>query len=359
MRGGESPSAAQPAPSSCDADADPSTLAQRLSAAAPGQTICLASGRYGRFPGAAMPGRVTLRARERAGPHMRILFSDAVDLTLDGMTIAGAELTGSTRDITIRNSAFTAPVTIDGLENANVLLERNTHLDIDAPGDASPARIHLRYSSSQPSGVTVRDSLLAGGDADGIQTGAGMAIVGNEFRHILQHGPNHTDAIQLLGAPGTLVRGNYIHDSSSGIVAYDGLAGAVIEDNVIDLADRRWGIELYSDEGSTVRHNTLPYRPCADDGCGWIDITRKPALPAGAATVVVDNVATGISIANGSTLAAHHHNLVRGRAKSADSVGVPAFVGGRTPADYRGFRLVAGSPGTGAASDGRDAGIGR
>ena len=188
MRGTQPPGAAQPA-SSCDAEADPSTLPERLATAAPGQTICLASGNYGRFVGAVLPGRVTLRARERAGPRMRILFDGAENLMLDGMTIRGAELTGSTRDITIRNSAFNGPVTIDGLENANVLLEHNTHLDIDASGDASPARIHLRYSSAQPSGVTVRDSLLAGGDADGIQTGVGMAIVGNEFRRIRRARP--------------------------------------------------------------------------------------------------------------------------------------------------------------------------
>jgi hypothetical protein len=302
---------------------------------------------------------VTLRARPGADTRMTVVFTNAANLTLDGLTVRGAALSGATRDITIRNSTFTGAVTIDGLEDANVILERNTHRNIDAPDGGSPARIHLGYASARPSGITVRDSLLAGGDADGIQTGVGMSIIGNEFRDILQDGPNHTDAIQLIGAPGTVVRGNYIHRSSTGIVAYDGLARAVIEDNVIDLDARPWGIELYSDAGSTVRHNTLAYRPCHGQPCGWIDVNRKPELAAGGGTVVVDNIATGISISSGSTVAARRGNLLRVGPDAGDGLGIPAFAGGLEPSDYAGFRLAPGSPGTGAASDGRNAGIRR
>ena len=40
-----------------------------------------------------------------------------------------------------------------------------------------------------------------------------------------------------------------------------------------------------------------------------------------------------------------------------DFIGVPVYVGGATPATYADFRLAAGSPGKGAASDGLDIGI--
>ena len=53
----------------------------------------------------------------------------------------------------------------------------------------TPARVHLSYSSETPSGVTIKDSLFDGGNADGIQTGVGVNIIGNEFRNIHETGP--------------------------------------------------------------------------------------------------------------------------------------------------------------------------
>jgi hypothetical protein len=182
-------------------------------------------------------------------------------------------------------------------------------------------------------------------------------IIGNEFRDILEDGPNHTDAIQLLGAPGSVVRGNWIHRTASGIVAYDGLDRAVIEDNVIDLPNRPWGIELYSDAGSTVRHNTLIAGSCDYDlPCGLIALDRKLADAAGRGTIVVDNVAAGIEIQNGSTAAERHHNLLGDGAQPGEWLGTPVFEGGAGPASYAGFALTAGSPGTDLASDGGDVG---
>ena len=208
-----------------------------------------------------------------------------------------------------------------------------------------------------PSGVTVRDSLLAGGDSDGIQSGVGVSIIGNEFRNIVQKGPNHTDAIQLLGASGATIRGNYIHRSSTGIVAYDGLSASVIEDNVLVLTNRPWGIELYSDDGSVIRHNTLKFGSCDFNlPCGQIDLNRKSSDDAGRGTVVIDNVTTGVSIQGGASASARHNNLVRRSAASGDLVGVPEFAGGANPTSYAGFGLAEGSPGRRAASDGADIG---
>ena len=173
----------------------------RLSAAAPRQTICLASGRYGALP-ARDARQGPLRARERAGPHTCASCSaSAVDLTL-----VGDHRRGRAHGFDPRHNDPQLGVHCSGDDRRARERERPARptriLDIDAPGHASPARIHLRYSSSQPSGVTVRDSLLAGGDADGIQTGSGMAIVGNEFPpHPPARPEPHTDAIQLLGAP--------------------------------------------------------------------------------------------------------------------------------------------------------------
>ena len=259
----------------------------------------------------------------------------------------------------IGSPALGSALTIRGLQNANVLLDHNTHLNINAGGQSdSPARIHLSYGGSVHSGVTIQNSLLAGGDSDGIQTGVGVNIINNEFRDIRQGGPNHTDAIQLLGAAGSVIRGNYIHRSATGIVAYDGLSRAVIERNVIDLDGRPWGIELYSDDSSIVRHNTLGYGSCDFNlPCGMIDLSRKSQDDAGRGTVVVDNVATEVSIGNGSAAGARHHNLLRRNVRAGDLGGVPVFVGGANPTSWVGHRLAAGSPGKGRASDGADVGI--
>jgi hypothetical protein len=207
--------------------------------------------------------------------------------------------------------------------------------------------------------VTVAHSLFAGGDSDGIQAGCGLNIIHNEFRDIQFHGPNHTDAIQLIGAAGTVVRGNYFKNTSTGIVAYDGVERALIVDNVLDIDDRAADIELYSDRGSVVRHNTLKHYGGScyfGHPCGTIAVDRKPEDDAGQGTVIVDNIATEVSVSDGSTLARRDHNLVRRFARRGDLRGAPVFVGGRDPTSYRGFRLSARSRGRHAASDGTDIG---
>ena len=80
------------------------------------------------------------------------------------------------------------------------------------------------------------------------------------------------------------------------IVAFDGVARAIIEDNVIDTQGRPWGIELYADSNSIVRHNTLLYRANCDynTACGTIALDHKSSDPAGRGTIIVDNIATSI-----------------------------------------------------------------
>ena len=70
----------------------------------------------------------------------------------------------------------------------------------------------------------------------------------------------------------------------------------IIEDNVVDIR-RPWGIELYADRNSIVRHNTVRHYPdsaCDFTGieCGQIDINRKTVNPAGTGTQVYDNLTT-------------------------------------------------------------------
>lgn len=356
---------------SCAQALDPgSSVAAAVAAAPAGSIICLNSGSYGTvtLSGIVKNPRVTIRSSSGQGAAMRLSISGGTNgIIVDSVTVTGGSITGSTtRNVTIQKSRFTGSMTFTSLSNANVLLDGNTHNNIEGGGQfVSPARLHLNYSASTHSGVTIQNSLMDGGSADGVQTGVGVNILNNEFRNIREGscGDCHTDAIQLLGAPDSVIRGNYIHSSSTGIVAYDGVTRATIEHNVVDLGSggRPWGIELYADLDSVVRHNTLPFRAnCAWNlPCGIIALDRKSADRAGQGTVVVDNIATRIETSNGSTYAERHHNLVRSGAVAGDMSGAPTYVGGANPTTWAGFQLAAGSLGKGAASDppGSDVGV--
>lgn len=334
-------------------------VASAVAAAAPGATICLNSGSYGTVTlnGISKGSAVTVRSASGRGAAMALTVSGGTsNIVIDSVTVTSGNMSGSTtRNITIRNSAFTGGMTFNSLANANVLLDGNTHNNIEGGGQYSrPARLHLSYSSATHSGVTIQNSLMDGGSADGVQTGVGVNILNNEFRNIKEGacGDCHTDAIQLLGASDSVIRGNYIHNSATGIVAYDRVTRATIENNVIDLGSRPWAIELYADTNSVIRHNTLVYRAnCSYNlACGTLALDHKASDPAGRGTIVVDNIVTSIATINGSTYAERHHNLVRSGAVSGDISGAPAYVGGATPTAWAGFQLAAGSPGKGAAS---------
>lgn len=345
---------------SCTQTLNPgANVASAVSSAAAGSTVCLNSGSYGTvtLSGIVKNPRVTIRSTSGKGASFRLTVQSGTNgIVIDSATITGSNFSGNTtRNVTVQNSTFTGHAVFNGLANSNVLFDNNTHNNIQGGGQFdSPARIHLSYTSSTHSGVTIQNSLMDGGSADGVQTGTGVNIIDNEFRNIKEGscGDCHTDAIQLLGATGTVIRGNYIHNVATGIVAFDGVTRALIEHNVVDTGGRPWGIELYADVDSIVRHNTLPYRAGCDysSACGTIALDRKSADPAGRGTIIVDNIATSIRTMNGSTYAERHHNLVRSGAVSGDISGAPIYVGGTIPTTFSGYQLSTGSLGKGSAS---------
>ena len=346
------------AASSCTRNATASTFASEVSAATAGQTVCLASGNYGTFQGTNKA--ITIRAAAGATPTMRYQFgSGDSGFTLTGLSGMGGSISSGASNITVRASAFNSYAQFSSLSNSNILFEGNTHNYINSPSGSPNARIVLGGDPSTHSGVTIRNSVLRGGDSDGVFTGVGVNVIGNEFADICESGPNHTDMIQFAkpanpsqGAGG-VIRGNYFHAggcSTQTLASYDsGTRNVLIEDNVVDTR-RPWGIELYSDEGSIVRHNTVRWYPdseCSFGGteCGYIDITRKSADPPGQGTQVYANVGM-VTVQSGSTVARNDHNV--------DPEAV-RFVGPLT--SYAGFHLAAGSVGKGAAGDGSDVGI--
>lgn len=342
-------------PSGCDLNASPSTFSSVLAGASDGQTICLATGNYGTFQGTSKA--VTIKAADGASPAMQInLASGDANFTIDGLRSMGGDVGAGVHDVTIRNSTFSSWIDFYSGPTPNFVLDHDTFNNIDSPRGAPNARVGLHYGGSTPSGVTLENSLLSGGDSDGVHTGVAVNVIDNEFANICE-GPssyNHTDAMQFEGSLGGVVRGNYFHDRCSGqmLTSYDGgTQGVLIEGNVLDTL-RPAALEFYSDDGSIIRHNTLVWHPPSQceysQNCGQIDLNRKAADPAGRNTQVYDNVTTGVGVNNGSTVARSDHNV--------SGVDVP-YVGGATPNTYSGFHLAPGSVGVGAASDGTNVGI--
>jgi len=360
-----------PAPVHCDRDATPESFASEVSAARSGETVCLASGSYGIWRGTDKA--ITIRPRSGATPSMGIHFTDGGGFTIDGGRTSfkqpwglridqdgiSPNIGGSAKGITIRNTDFSVGISIDGVSDADILLDHNLHHDLN--GFEWSGAVHLSYSSDTPSGVTVQNSLFRDMSADGIPHGPAMRILNNEFSHVepTAAGGNeelHTDAIQAntgcSGGVGSVIEGNYIHDGEQAIGAFDGTCAMTIEDNVVQNFDAHW-ITLGGDRpGSTVSHNTL-----VGPGQRRIDCTSKPGFEP-SLTSIRDNIAGSILVSGDVSCSpgADDHNML----SSADGLnfaGTPRFVGGANPTSYAGFRLALGSPGKNAASDGRDVGI--
>lgn len=366
--GGGPPPAPSPAPS-CDRTATPSTFAAQVAEATAGQTLCLESGSYGTFTGTNKA--ITIRSKTGQDASLGVNF-DANDngFTLASLTITGCGgtcITNGAHDITFRDSKFVGPIMLR-VQNSNIVFDHNTHVDIMAgalQGRLQAFPVGEDYKA--PSGVTVRNSLFAGGDADGVQAHVGMTVINNEFRDICQgtNSAQHTDNVQMVfGATGFVFQHNFVHQTvpcyTQAVAAYDELDHATITDNVIQDDRRTWALELYSDDSSIVDHNTvLGDVNCNfyNNPCGYIDFTSKTVDDAGFGTRATNNIANKITIER-ATLAERSNNMVRlGPALPGDFVGVPVFVGGANPSTYEGYCLAPGSPGKGRAADGSDVGI--
>lgn len=337
----------------CDRTAtDGESLDAEFAAATPGETICLATGDYEIWHGGSKA--VTITAQEGAAPEIFLyLVTGDSDFTLDGVTITGGTITNDTHDITIKNSAITGQIIFYNLENSGILLDNNTHLNINECGGCYGGRVHIGHDSGEPSGVTIQNSLFRGGSASGIETSVQAVIRNNEFDGLRAITLNYY-------AHEAHVVGNYIHDGPTGLVAYNGLSHALVENNVIGTSGRATAMEIGSDDSSIIRHNTFIHRTGCGDGnnqCGELSIGGSPGQDDGFGTVVTDNIVTGIFVRDDATVALQANNLVRHSPGPDDIVGVPVFVGMPNPTALKGYVSADVSPSRNAASDGKDIGI--
>jgi hypothetical protein len=339
--------------------ANPSNLGAVFGAAQGGDVIELAPGDYGQFTGGAKPATVTIRPQAGAAVTMSVAFSSANNIRIEGVTMDGADISGSSKNIAIAGSRFTnsSVVNAASMVNANIVFDRDSFAGIDPCANCYEGRLQVAGQGPGPSGVTIQNSQFGpGGTSDGIQTGAdGVQIVGNEFVGIKQTSATHTDALQLYGATNTVIRGNYFHDIDTAIMAPDGGDHEVIADNVLIGGTYRPAVQLGSHDSTQFVHNTVK----------GIDVfmDKKSENPTPSTNgVVSDNI-----LINGTIHAAPptctncqvSYNLFSSSATESGTnalVGTPVFVGGVNPLGYTGFLLAPGSPGKASASDGADRG---
>ena len=132
-----------------------------------------------------------------------------------------------------------------------------------------------------------------------------------------------------------------------------------------------FSLTWYSDDGSTIRHNTFVSDKCDFNmRCGIINLGYKPGDDRGRGTVIEDNILSSIGAdgngeGGGGARFSSSHNLLRRQRPigPGDVRGAPRYGGppisanvGRKQA-FRRYQLRRGSRGRGNASDGTDRGI--
>jgi hypothetical protein len=348
-----------------DRHATVSNFASTFSAAQGGDTIYLAAGNYGTFAGSAKASTVTIRPESGAVAQINPRFNGAANLKLDGLTITGASLAGTTKNISIVNSRFTGMTTVgDGsaMSNANILFDKDTFDGISACSSCYEGRLSVRgtgKAATTPMGVQVTNSHFGNaGESDGVQIiGAATGVKigpGNLFEGIKQGSyQRHVDSIQLYGSSQTQIVGNYFRGNDTILMAPDGGDRENVSNNVmIGGGAYRPAVQFGHHNGSTFTHNTIK------------DIDINTYVVSGDSNpnrnmIVRDNVAVNATL-NGSGCSACTvtHNLFTKGASGANALtGTPVFVGGTAPTTYAGWALKAGSPGKANASDGKDRGI--
>jgi hypothetical protein len=341
----------------------PASLAREFTRAKAGETICLAAGDYGVFRPDPKTGVVTVRSRSGKDASMALAFGEANNVRVERVTVTSADIGASSRNVTVAHSRFTGLAVIHAgqIADANIVFDANTHVNIDTCASCPAGRVLVEPAGRLPSDATIKNSLFAGGNSDGVRADAnGVRVIGNEFRGLHDQDPFHTDPIQIFGGTHILIRGNYFRDNAvaANIMMADGGDHNVVEDNVMAPGRYTWAITWYSDNRSIIRHNTFADGACSDGvRCGIINLGSKPGAPAGRGTIIRDNVLGGIG-AGGAARPTFRgdHNLSRTATPGPGNVvGMPTYVG--PPGTYAGHRLARGSLGRHNASDGTNRGI--
>jgi hypothetical protein len=362
-----------------------------LTAAVPGETVCVAAGSYGSVPARekSSPG-VTVRPAPgvaRSAVTMRFSWNDsrapAGWLTFDGVTVTDLNLSAPVHDVTWRNSEFSGPSQLNpgaspgannactncpAMNRANLLFEGNDYSMSRCPDNSCSqyhGRITILYASQFDAGITIRGSLFHGACADGVQfggnAGRGVLIQGNVFRDMLQSECNkyypgresqapHIDAVQGVGTCCFVFDSNLVLNNSTGVVNYDGQAPDVVVTNNVFETDGD-AVTVCASRNLRVEHNTIK------SGNVWNCVNH--AGTAATNTTWRNNIQPGpVLVQGGSSFAVNDYNMcLRNTCAGSHSMtATPSWVGGLNPTTFAGYALTGSSPGKGIAHDGADIG---
>ena len=349
-----------------------SNVAGAVSSAAPGSTICLNSGSWGKITlaGIVKSNFVTIQSTTGVDASLYLVINGGSQfIRASSLTITGAEINGaSTKNIAVLNSTFKGGMFINttNFNNNNILVDGNTFSGINGsqvPG-GQEGRLSVNWPGgpgSVPNGVTVSNNVFNGkGCSDGVQLGSYGTVVGpgNVFADLTQGScSEHVDAIQGYGQRNSVIKGNYFYQPRVCIGHYDAASNETIEGNVFvgngtGADGTQCVIDLGSQTNMLFRHNTVRG---ASMRVGGINTS------AGGSGTYTDNIMQGTNFSSGPlgscTACTFTHNLFpSGGTGTNNLVGTPIYVGGTLPTSLGGWQLVSGSPGYRAASDGSDMG---
>ncbi len=131
----------------CNYNASPSSFSSAVSAAAPGQTVCLTSGDYGSWRGTNKA--ITVQAAAGAAPTMQISFgSGASSFTLSGMHGMGGSVSGGTSNVTVENSVFSSELSVDGAVSGIVINHNDFSYPVQSTNGGPNAKIFARLPAA-------------------------------------------------------------------------------------------------------------------------------------------------------------------------------------------------------------------
>jgi hypothetical protein len=305
--------------------------------------------RAGSYPpldvrGLARAKYLTIRPRGRERVRLQGAYIDqSSHLRLRGLRITGPVLVaGSDHIQLVRNDVSPRGLTVRP-GSSHLLIARNRIHDLDY----SARDLNGGYAVLLAGGgggirdVTVRGNHISGIPIDGIQltTVTNLVVEGNEIEQVRKPPGSdvHSDAIQLLGGTGIVIRSNYIHDTSHGVMNTDNhLEGLTLMNNVIVGITGGFGTMLRDASPVTIANNTF-----------W-DTKYGVVIRRQANDVTMLNNILNHFDAGQSHLRYEDHNMIPTGATygPADILGPPQFVNPGA-GDYR---LAPGSPGTGAGT---------
>ena len=226
---------------------------------------------------------MTVTAAPGASVDMSLDFNGASNITVAGMTIGTATIEGASHDITVSGSTFPPPggaITVhpDQMNaSSNIVIDRDTFNGQLCDQMSAQGRVAVEAignNNGNPLGLTISNNLFEGGTADGIRpdSGSGIQILNNQFISF-DNSLNetcHTDAIQLYGsATHILFKGNFFYNSidmaGCSFSEWNGGDFNTFEDNVVAGTPNNGcydAIDLHSDNGSTIIHNTFAFGGC-------------------------------------------------------------------------------------------------